>query len=144
MSSIEIFGDDEHFTSVQADGICVATPTGSTAYNLAAGGSLCHPENPVILVTAICAHTLSFRPIILPDTIVLRVGVPYDARTSSWASFDGRERVELRPGEAETKELQGVVFMRSLIFRHATAPCMCQPAAVIEFPPCFDSALPYP
>lgn len=77
---------------MQADGVCVATPTGSTAYNLAAGGSLCHPENPVILVTAICAHTLSFRPVILPDTIVLRVGVPYDARTSSWASFDGRER----------------------------------------------------
>ena len=94
MSSIEIFGDDEHFTTVQADGVCVATPTGSTAYNLAAGGSLCHPENPVILVTAICAHTLNFRPIILPDTIVLRVGVPYDARTSSWASFDGRERYD--------------------------------------------------
>jgi len=95
MSTIEIFGDDEHFTTVQADGICVATPTGSTAYNLAAGGSLCHPENPVILVTAICAHTLSFRPIILPDTIVLRAGVPYDARTSSWASFDGRDRYVL-------------------------------------------------
>ena len=92
MSHIELFGDDEHFTTVLADGICIATPTGSTAYNLAAGGSLSHPENPVILVTAICAHTLSFRPIILPDTIVLRMGVPYDARTSSWASFDGRER----------------------------------------------------
>jgi len=92
MSSIEVFGDEEHFTTVQADGICVATPTGSTAYNLAAGGSLCHPDNPVILLTAICAHTLNFRPIILPDTIVLRVGVPYDSRTSSWASFDGRQR----------------------------------------------------
>lgn len=92
MSQIELFGDDEHFTTLLADGICIATPTGSTAYNLAAGGSLSHPENPVILVTAICAHTLSFRPIILPDTIVLRMGVPYDARTSSWASFDGRER----------------------------------------------------
>ncbi|KAF2083985.1 ATP-NAD kinase [Saccharata proteae CBS 121410] len=102
MSSIEIFGDDEHFTSVQADGICIATPTGSTAYNLAAGGSLCHPDNPVILLTAICAHTLSFRPIVLPDTIVLRAGVPYDARTSSWASFDGRERVELCPGDYVT------------------------------------------
>lgn len=102
MSTIELFGDDEHFTTVQADGICVSTPTGSTAYNLAAGGSLCHPDNPVILVTAICAHTLSFRPIILPDTIVLRAGVPYDARTSSWASFDGRERVELRPGDYVT------------------------------------------
>ncbi|TVY88993.1 NAD(+) kinase [Lachnellula willkommii] len=102
MSSTEIFGDDEYFTSVQADGLCIATPTGSTAYNLAAGGSLCHPENPVILLTAICAHTLSFRPIILPDTIVLRIGVPYDARASSWASFDGRERVELRPGDYVT------------------------------------------
>jgi NAD+ kinase len=102
LSNLEIFGDDEHFTSVLADGICVSTPTGSTAYNLAAGGSLCHPENPVMLVTSICAHTLSFRPIILPDTIVLRVGVPYDARTASWASFDGRERVELHPGDYVT------------------------------------------
>ncbi|KFA67568.1 hypothetical protein S40285_04249 [Stachybotrys chlorohalonatus IBT 40285] len=102
MSYTEMFGDDEHFTSILADGICVSTPTGSTAYNLAAGGSLCHPENPVMLVTSICAHTLSFRPIILPDTIVLRVGVPYDARTASWASFDGRERVELRPGDYVT------------------------------------------
>ncbi|KAF2746098.1 ATP-NAD kinase, partial [Sporormia fimetaria CBS 119925] len=102
MSTIELFGDDEHFTTIQADGVCIATPTGSTAYNLAAGGSLCHPDNPVVLVTAICAHTLSFRPIILPDTVVLRVGVPYDARTSSWASFDGRERVELKPGDYVT------------------------------------------
>lgn len=92
MSTIELFGDEEHLTTVQADGICVATPTGSTAYNLAAGGSLCHPENPVILVTAICAHTLSFRPVILPDSMVLRIGVPYDARANSWVSFDGRER----------------------------------------------------
>lgn len=110
MSSIEIFGDDEHFTTVQADGVCAATPTGSTAYNLAAGGSLCHPENPVILVTAICAHTLSFRPIILPDTIVLRIGVPYDARTSSWASFDGRERYGVScvsMATSGTDEMQG-------------------------------------
>ncbi|KAL1966854.1 hypothetical protein VTN77DRAFT_3819 [Rasamsonia byssochlamydoides] len=102
MSTIELFGDDEHFTTVLADGVCISTPTGSTAYNLAAGGSLSHPENPVILVTAICAHTLSFRPIILPDTMVLRMGVPYDARTTSWASFDGRERVELHPGDYVT------------------------------------------
>lgn len=92
MSTLEIFGDNDHYTTIQADGVCVATPTGSTAYNLAAGGSLCHPDNPVILFTAICAHTLNFRPVILPDTIVMRIAVPYDARTSSWASFDGRER----------------------------------------------------
>lgn len=102
MAQLEIFGDDEHFTTMQADGVCIATPTGSTAYNLAAGGSLCHPENPVILLTAICAHTLTFRPLLLPDTMVLRVGVPYDARSSSWVSFDGRERLELHPGDYVT------------------------------------------
>jgi NAD+ kinase len=92
MSTIELIGDDEYLTTMQADGICIATPTGSTAYNLAAGGSLCHPENPVFLVTAICAHTLSFRPIILPDTMILKLGVPYNAQFNPWASFDGRKR----------------------------------------------------
>ena len=108
MSSIEVFGDDDHFTTVQADGICVATPTGSTAYNLAAGGSLCHPDNPVILVTAIAPHTLSFRPIILPDTIVLRIGVPYDARASCWASFDGKERCVSRHNPLFSGEIRSI------------------------------------
>ena len=92
MSEIEIVGDNVHLTTLLADGVCIATPTGSTAYNLAAGGSLCHPENPIILLTAICPHTLSFRPILLPDTMVLRMGVPYNARAGTWVSFDGRER----------------------------------------------------
>lgn len=102
MSSIEVFGDNYHLTTIQADGVCVSTPTGSTAYNLAAGGSLCHPDNPVVCLTAICAHTLSFRPIVLPDTVVLRIGVPYDARTGSWVSFDGKERLELKAGDYVT------------------------------------------
>ncbi|KAL1957245.1 hypothetical protein VTO42DRAFT_6151 [Malbranchea cinnamomea] len=119
MSSLDIFGDDQYFTSIQADGVCVATPTGSTAYNLAAGGSLCHPENPVILLTAICAHTLNFRPIILPDTIVMRVGVPYGARTSSWASFDGRERVELCPGDYVTITASRFPFANVLPGKHS-------------------------
>ncbi|KAF3903489.1 hypothetical protein ABW20_dc0108545 [Dactylellina cionopaga] len=102
LSSSELFGDDEHLTSVQADGICIATPTGSTAYSLAAGGSLSHPDNPVMLISPICAHSLSFRPIILPDSMVIRVAVPYDARTTAWASFDGKERVELHQGDYVT------------------------------------------
>lgn len=69
-----------HLTTLLGDGLCVATPTGSTAYNLAASGPLSHPSNPVMLLTAICAHSLSFRPLVLPDSLVLRVGVPYDAR----------------------------------------------------------------
>ncbi|KAF3908485.1 hypothetical protein ABW21_db0204434 [Orbilia brochopaga] len=102
LSSTELFADGEHLTSVQADGICIATPTGSTAYSLAAGGSLSHPDNPVMLVSPICAHSLSFRPIILPDSMVVRVAVPYDARSSAWASFDGKERVELHRGDYVT------------------------------------------
>ncbi|THZ93557.1 ATP-NAD kinase [Aureobasidium pullulans] len=90
MVALDVYGDEECFTTIAADGLIVATPTGSTAYNLAAGGSLCHPDNPVILLTAIAAHTLNFRPIILPDTMVLRIGVPYDARSSAYTSFDGK------------------------------------------------------
>ncbi|RPA98895.1 ATP-NAD kinase [Choiromyces venosus 120613-1] len=99
MSSTELYGDDMHLTTIQADGVCIATPTGSTAYNLAAGGSLCHPEIPAILVSPICAHTLTFRPLILPDSMVVRVAVPYDARATAWVSFDGRQRIELNKGD---------------------------------------------
>jgi len=52
---------------VQADGIMLATPTGSTAYSVAAGGSMVHPHVAAILVTPICPHSLTFRPVILPD-----------------------------------------------------------------------------
>ncbi|KAJ1721705.1 hypothetical protein LPJ53_003805 [Coemansia erecta] len=99
LSQIELYGDGNHLTTVEADGLCLATPTGSTAYSLAAGGSLVHPEIPAILVTPICAHTLSFRPMLLPDSMVLRVVLPPDSRNTAWASFDGRHRIELRRGD---------------------------------------------
>ncbi|KAJ2828776.1 hypothetical protein FBU31_002838, partial [Coemansia sp. 'formosensis'] len=86
LSQIELYGDGNHLTTVEADGLCLATPTGSTAYSLAAGGSLVHPEIPAILVTPICAHTLSFRPMLLPDSMVVRVVLPPDSRNTAWAS----------------------------------------------------------
>lgn len=89
-------GDDHHLTTVQADGLTVSTPTGSTAYSLSAGGSLVHPQIPAILLTPICPHTLSFRPMLLPDSMELRICVPYNSRSTAWASFDGRGRVELK------------------------------------------------
>lgn len=106
-------GDEHHMTTVQADGLTVSTPTGSTAYSvslacsqvgcrltvfvqLSAGGSLVHPEIPALLITPICPHTLSFRPMLLPDSMELRICVPYNSRSTAWASFDGRGRVELR------------------------------------------------
>lgn len=101
---------------MQADGLTISTPTGSTAYSvssfadgeacleiliysvqqLSAGGSLVHPEIPALLITPICPHTLSFRPMLLPDSMELRVCVPYNSRSTAWASFDGRGRVELK------------------------------------------------
>ncbi len=55
-----------------------------------------HPEIPALLITPICPHTLSFRPMLLPDTMELRICVPYNSRSTAWASFDGRGRVELK------------------------------------------------
>lgn len=54
MTSLELYADNRHITSLQADGVCVSTPTGSTAYSLSAGGTLCHPDIAAILVTPIC------------------------------------------------------------------------------------------
>ncbi|PCH43982.1 ATP-NAD kinase [Wolfiporia cocos MD-104 SS10] len=99
VSQLELFGDEHHLTTVQADGLCVSTPTGSTAYSLSAGGSLVHPEIPAILISPICPHTLSFRPMLLPDSMELRICVPFNSRSTAWASFDGRGRVELRQGD---------------------------------------------
>ncbi|KAG0212891.1 hypothetical protein BGX31_001374, partial [Mortierella sp. GBA43] len=99
LSLLELFGDEEHLTTVQADGIVISTPTGSTAYSLAAGGPLTHPEIPSILISPICPHTLSFRPMLLPDSMELRICVPFDSRSTAWASFDGRGRVELKRGD---------------------------------------------
>ncbi|SCU88003.1 LAMI_0D08372g1_1 [Lachancea mirantina] len=99
ISMLELFGDNSLLTVAQADGIIIATPTGSTAYSLSAGGSLVYPSVNAIAVTPICPHTLSFRPIILPDSMVLKVKLPANSRATAWASFDGKNRVELFKGD---------------------------------------------
>lgn len=98
VTMLELFGDDTLLTVAQADGLIIATPTGSTAYSLSAGGSLVHPEVSGICVTPICPHTLSFRPIMLPDSIKLTIKVPSRSRSTAWAAFDGRHRVKLEVG----------------------------------------------
>lgn len=99
VSNLELYGDDELLTVVQADGCIFSTPTGSTAYSLSAGGPLTHPSIPGILLTPICPHTLSFRPMVLSDSLLLKVCIPKHSRSTAFASFDGKGRVELRRGD---------------------------------------------
>ncbi|RFN54811.1 nad+ kinase [Fusarium flagelliforme] len=102
VSNLELYGDDELLTVVQADGCIFSTPTGSTAYSLSAGGALVHPDIPAILLTPICPHTLSFRPMVLSDTMALRVVVPRNSRATAYCAFDGKGRLELRQGDCVT------------------------------------------
>lgn len=110
VSNLELYGDDELLTVVQADGCIFSTPTGSTAYSLSAGGSLIHPSIPAILLTPICPHTLSFRPMVLSDTLSLRIAVPHRSRSSAYCSFDGKGRIELKQGDYVTLEASQYPF----------------------------------
>ncbi|ETW03656.1 hypothetical protein H310_05052 [Aphanomyces invadans] len=97
---LDCFCDDVALTKISADGIIIATPTGSTAYSLSAGGSMTHPSVPCMLFTPICPHTLSFRPLLFHDSAHLKIVVPTTARTSSvMTSFDGKVRVEMKSGD---------------------------------------------
>jgi len=69
---IETYVDNEYLTTFKADGLIFSTPTGSTGYSLAAGGPLIYPSLPNIVVTPICPHTLTNRPIILPEKAEIR------------------------------------------------------------------------
>ncbi|HEY0943976.1 MAG TPA: NAD(+)/NADH kinase [Opitutaceae bacterium] len=70
---LELFADDEFVTEYTCDGLIFSTPTGSTAYNLSAGGPLIQPAAEVVAMTPICPHTLSNRSIIFPQNVRLRV-----------------------------------------------------------------------
>lgn len=100
LAALECFCDDVHLTTVQADGIIFSTPTGSTAYSMAAGGSVVHPAVPAILVTPICPHVLSFRSMVFPDHVILRCYVPEDARADAAVAFDGKHRRDLHRGDS--------------------------------------------
>ncbi|XP_061879793.1 NAD kinase b [Entelurus aequoreus] len=96
LSNVDLYLDGRLITSVQGDGVIVSTPTGSTAYAAAAGASMIHPNVPAIMVTPICPHSLSFRPIVVPAGVELMITLSPDARNTAWVSFDGRKRQEIQ------------------------------------------------
>ena len=96
---LEVFFDGQFMTTLVGDGLIIATPTGSTAYNLSAGGSIIQANTQCISIAPLAPHSLSFRPLIVPVSTVITLRKPVDNRSSAWISLDGATRFELKDGE---------------------------------------------
>lgn len=100
-----IYVDGAFLNSYEADGMIVSTPTGSTAYNLSAGGPIVEPTASMIVLTLICSHALNTSSIVLPaeDEIVIEIGEGRNGREEEvFVTFDGADVVELRTGDKVT------------------------------------------
>ena len=94
LASIKTLLDNHYLTTYRADGLIVATPTGSTAYSLAAGGPIVHPTVPGIILTPICPFTLTIRPLIIPDSVVITIVLEKEA-SDVLVTFDGQSGIEI-------------------------------------------------
>lgn len=98
LASCAVYLDGVYLTTYRADGLIVATPTGSTAYSLAAGGPVVHPAVPSTILTPICPFTLTNRPLLIPDHTRVEIrleGSPEDMILT----LDGQEGCEMDPGD---------------------------------------------
>jgi NAD+ kinase len=92
---MDAYVDEEFVCSYRADGLIVSTPTGSTAYSLSAGGPVIYPSVAALCITPICPHTLTNRPVVLPETAKIEVVVK-GADDTSYLTVDGQVGVALR------------------------------------------------
>lgn len=90
--------DGRPVSRYRADGLVVSTPTGSTAYNLSAGGPILHPELAVAVLTPICPHTLTLRPLVVPDTSRIEISLETPSE-SVYLTVDGQEGDEMAFGD---------------------------------------------
>jgi NAD+ kinase len=94
LASIDTSIDGRYLTTYRADGLIVATPTGSTAYSLAAGGPVLHPGVPAIVMTPICPFTLTNRPLIIPNSSTITINL--EKRSADiMLTFDGQRGMEI-------------------------------------------------
>ncbi|SDE51307.1 NAD+ kinase [Desulfuromonas thiophila] len=103
---MEVWVNDDYLTTFKADGLIVSSPTGSTAYNLAAGGPIVYPGLHCLLITPICPHTLTNRPIIVSDNAVIQIRMAFDSERvfctadgQVGMALQGRDVVEIRKAE---------------------------------------------
>ena len=83
----------------RADGVILSTPTGSTAYSMAAGGPILHPEMQALVLNPVCPFTLSNRPLVVPADEVVEITVEEPQRTEVMLTVDGQESLPLQPGD---------------------------------------------
>lgn len=89
LAQMETYVDDKYITEYRADGLIISTPTGSTAYSLAAGGPIIHPSVQGILISPICPFTLTNRPLIVPENVCIQIKVS-EKSSGLILTFDGQ------------------------------------------------------
>lgn len=106
--------DDRLVTTYRSDGLIVSTPTGSTAYNLSAGGPIVNPLLPVVLLTPICPHTFTLRPIVVPDGSSIEVTLETQ-NAEVYLTLDGQEGSTLDYMDTTriTRRPEGVLLVRT-------------------------------
>ena len=92
---IVVYLKNKQIYSVKADGLIISSATGSTAYNLAAGGPILHPKVNAFVVTPICPHILTHRPVLFPDNMILKFQVKNASKKRVPLTIDGREQCQL-------------------------------------------------
>ena len=98
MIDLQAYVDDQFVANYKADGLIICTPTGSTAYSLAAGGPIIFPSVPTICMTPICPHMLTNRPVLVPETSVIRV-ISRGPDESVFLTIDGQTGNPVREGD---------------------------------------------